>query len=109
VEWLHQKHEYINWLRNRDEITAAQADKMRADALSKAKSMEKEQVEQAYSDGLGNGMHFERGDATESVLNEVMYYTQNYGGEKSQAEAKERAANYMRLKGALDEENNQTK
>jgi hypothetical protein len=45
-----------------------------------AKAMEKEQVEQAYSDGLGNGMHYERGDATESVLNEVMYYKQTYGG-----------------------------
>jgi hypothetical protein len=44
--------------------------------------MEKEQMEQTYSDGLGNGMHYERGDATESVLDEVVYYTQNYGGEQ---------------------------
>jgi hypothetical protein len=76
------------------------------DIFKQAKEMEMGQVEQAYSDGLGNGMHYERGDATESVLDEVVYYTQNYGDEKSQAEAKERAAYCMKLKGALDEENN---
>jgi hypothetical protein len=102
VEWLVE--EMTNQMHLRIENT-----EIGIQLFEEALEMEKEQVEQAYSDGLGNGMHYERGDATESVLDEVVYYTQNYGDEKSQAESKERAANSMRLKGALDEEINQTK
>jgi hypothetical protein len=91
VEWLHQKHEYINWLRNRDEITAAQADKMRADALTEAKEIHKEQIIEAMNVGFHQGFAIEYKSPED-------YYKQTYGGDKSQAEAKERAANYMRLK-----------
>ncbi len=38
----------------------------------------KEAVMKAYSDGLGNGMHFERGDAGESVMDELKYYNETH-------------------------------
>ena len=43
VEFLSEKYMYVTWLRNRDEISAEQADKMRAQYLAEAKDMEKEQ------------------------------------------------------------------
>lgn len=46
-----------------------------------AHRMEREQIEQSYSDGLGNGCHYERGEAAESVLDEKQYYERTYGKE----------------------------
>jgi hypothetical protein len=44
VEFLSEKYMYITWLRNRDEISASWADKLRAEYLEQAKQMEKEQM-----------------------------------------------------------------
>ena len=100
VEWLFQEMNRIRLEVECENIGAVQFFYLQNDAIEKAKAMEKEQVEQAYSDGLGNGMHFERGDASASVLDENNYYNETYG---QNPQAKERAANYMKLKGALDE------
>ena len=51
VEWLSEKYNYVTWLRNRDEISAEQADKMRVQYLAEAKEMEKEQIQDAYNYG----------------------------------------------------------
>jgi hypothetical protein len=48
VEFLSEKYMYITWLRNRDEISASWADKLRAQYLQEAKEMEKEQIKDAY-------------------------------------------------------------
>ena len=48
VEWLAEKYNYVTWLRNRDEISAGAADKLRAKFLTQAEEMEKEQMIQAY-------------------------------------------------------------
>ena len=52
VEWLAEKYDYINWMRNRDEISQTAADKWRRDFLEIAKAMEKEQIEDAYKADL---------------------------------------------------------
>ena len=39
---------------------------------------EKEMIISVYSDGLGNGMHYERGDAMDSVLDELNYYDKTF-------------------------------
>jgi uncharacterized protein YhaN len=49
--------------------------------FEQAIAMEREQIMQSYSDGLGNGAHHERGDAAESVLDEKRYYERTYGKE----------------------------
>lgn len=41
VEFLAEKYNYITWMRNRDEISAATADEWRAKFLKEAKEMEK--------------------------------------------------------------------
>jgi hypothetical protein len=51
VDFLVEKYNYINWLRNRDEISAETADKFRNDYLQQAKQMEKEQLELRHKDG----------------------------------------------------------
>jgi hypothetical protein len=48
VEFLSEKYMYVTWLRNRDEISASWADKLRAQYLQEAKEMEKEQIKDAY-------------------------------------------------------------
>lgn len=40
LEWLSERYNYINWLRNRDEISAGVADKLRESSLEEAKVME---------------------------------------------------------------------
>ena len=40
VEWLAEKLEYVNWMRNRDEIFPELADKWRKHYLEQAKEME---------------------------------------------------------------------
>ena len=44
VEWLHKKHIHINWLRNRDEISASEADKLRQRAVLEALLMEGREI-----------------------------------------------------------------
>jgi hypothetical protein len=44
VEFLSEKYMYVTWLRNRDEISASWADKLRAQYLQEATEMEKEQM-----------------------------------------------------------------
>jgi hypothetical protein len=43
VEFLSERYMYVTWLRNRDEISASWADKLRAEYLEQAKEMEKKQ------------------------------------------------------------------
>ena len=52
VDFLSDKYMYVTWLRNRDEISAEEGDKMRAKYLAESKEMEKEQIEQAYRKGV---------------------------------------------------------
>ena len=51
VEFLAEKYNYITWMRNRDEISAATADEWRAKYLKEAKEMEVQQVNEAWEDG----------------------------------------------------------
>jgi hypothetical protein len=44
VEFLSERYMYVTWLRNRDEISASWADKLRAEYLEQAKEMYKEQM-----------------------------------------------------------------
>lgn len=44
VEWLAEKYNEVNWLRNRDEISSKYADELREVFLYQAKEMEKEQM-----------------------------------------------------------------
>jgi hypothetical protein len=44
VEFLSEKYMYVTWLRNRDEISASWADKLRAQYLQEAKEMYTEQM-----------------------------------------------------------------
>ena len=39
---------------------------------------EKEQIMNAYSDGLGNGQHFERGDTSDEILDEHRYFERTF-------------------------------
>ena len=51
VDYLHARYMYVTWLRNRDEISAKQADDFRVMYLKLAKRMEKEQIQDAYNYG----------------------------------------------------------
>jgi hypothetical protein len=44
VEFLSERYMYVTWLRNRDEISASWADKLRAEYLEQANEMYKEQM-----------------------------------------------------------------
>ena len=46
--------------------------------VEQAKAMHKQEIMQTYSDGLGNGMHFERGDGSGKDLDEEQYYKDNF-------------------------------
>jgi hypothetical protein len=52
VDYLHTRYMYVTWLRNRDEISAKQADDFRVMYLKLAKRMEKEQIKEAYESGV---------------------------------------------------------
>ena len=66
VDLLSEKYMYVTWLRNRDEISAEQADKMRVQYLAEAKEMEKEQIRKAYNSAIP----FKFGE---------QYYNETYG------------------------------
>ena len=69
VDWLHQRYMYVTWLRNRDEISAEQANKIRAQYLAKAIEMEKEQIIEAWM----------ATDNTLQRLSAEQYYNETYG------------------------------
>jgi hypothetical protein len=70
VEWISLSYNYVLWLRNTDEISAEQADKMRAQYLAEAKEMEKEQIKDAYWNG---GVNWDEG------IDALTYYNETYG------------------------------
>lgn len=65
VEWLAKQYNYITWMRNRDEISAGTADKLRGDYLEQAKRLEREQIIKAHDDG--------------DVWSGEKYYNETYG------------------------------
>ncbi len=76
TDWLAEKYNYITWMRNRDEMSAETADKLRAQYLEQAKQMEKEQHDNTWVDSrieyngddyIGQGKTFEQ------------YYNETYG------------------------------
>jgi hypothetical protein len=69
IDYLHTRYMYVTWLRNRDEISVKQADDFRVMYLKLAKRMEKEQIEDAYWEGIFNG----------EFLDGEGYYHENYG------------------------------
>jgi hypothetical protein len=74
-----RKQTAVEWLVEQVNADCLNSTFIRKGLVDEARAMEKEQVEQAYSDGLGNGMHYERGDASASVLDESNYYHETYG------------------------------
>jgi hypothetical protein len=73
VEFLSEKYMYVTWLRNRDEISASWADKLRAQYLQEAKEMYKEQIERAYHQGVVNEVSIYYTPEAEQ------YYNETYG------------------------------
>ena len=59
VEWLAENLEYVNWMRNRDEISAGMADEWRKHYLEQAKAMEKGQIIQAYETAMETDIYNE--------------------------------------------------
>ena len=54
VEFLAEKYDYVNWMRNRDEISSGMADEWRKHYLERAKAMEKEQIIESYCVGCAD-------------------------------------------------------
>jgi hypothetical protein len=54
VDFLSEKYMYVTWLRNRDEITSSDADKMRIKYFEEAKEMEKQHLKEMYLKGIKN-------------------------------------------------------
>ncbi len=70
IDYLNTRYMYVTWLRNRDEISAKQADDFRAMYLKLAKRMEKEQIVEAYI----------LGEHQQGFIDEAQqYYNENYG------------------------------
>ncbi len=57
VEWLYEKLEYVNWMRNRDEISSGMADEWRKHYLDQAKAIEKEQIINAFNQSWHDRMN----------------------------------------------------
>ena len=75
VEWLSEKLEYVNWMRNRDEIFPELADKWRKHYLEQALEMEKKQIIEAH----GNKQKLSRGVTNyEYTLTGEEYYNENF-------------------------------
>ena len=70
VEWLAEKLEYVNWMRNRDEIFPELADKWRKHYLEQALEMEKEEIIKAYNEGQNTPYEY-------SESNDVNWYDGN--------------------------------
>ena len=74
VDFLSEKYMYVTWLRNRDEISAEQADKMRAQYLAEAKALFKYQISISHLEGAQK-MHFKEYQSGDQ------YYKETYGDE----------------------------
>jgi hypothetical protein len=70
VEFLSEKYMYVTWLRNRDEISAEQADKMREQYLEEAKALLRYQISMAHLDGATK-MFFKEYKSAEQYYNET--------------------------------------
>jgi hypothetical protein len=77
VEFLSEKYMYVTWLRNRDEISAEQADKMRLNYLLEAKEMEKEQIEYSYYEAWTESDSYYRDEKSILKIAE-QYYNETY-------------------------------
>lgn len=66
VEWLAEKYNYVTWMRNRDEISAAEGDEWRRIYLEQAKAMHKQEIIEAATRWKGT-------DFAEQ------YYNETYG------------------------------
>lgn len=87
VEFYAEQDTMLNiaFFQDKDKISYLAFLKAKRELLDKALAMERVQIMQSYSDGLGNGAHHERGDAAESVLDEKRYYQRTYGKEAGDA------------------------
>lgn len=75
------KQNSIDWLVQNLKAAIPQVEDYKL-LIGLAKDMHKAEIMQTYSDGLGNGMHFERGDGSGKDLDEEQYYKETYGGDK---------------------------
>jgi hypothetical protein len=55
VEWLAEKYNEVNWLRNRDEISSKYADELREGFLKQAKEIEKQQQDEKWDERFDCG------------------------------------------------------
>ena len=82
VDWLAEKFNHVNWLRNRDEISAGMADEWRKHYLEQAKAMHKEEHINTYQHGIkagiGVAIDIEKGNDF-SDLTPDEFYQQTYG------------------------------
>ena len=78
VEWLAEKYDYVNWMRNRDEISASIADEWRKHFLEQAKEMEKEQIIASHING---NVEYTVGGNYWKVAEQ--YYNETYGYERN--------------------------
>jgi len=76
VDFLSEKYMYVTWLRNRDEISAEQADKMRAQYLAEAKEIEKQQSINFARLCLNKAKDL---DVLTAFINVQQYYNETYG------------------------------
>lgn len=79
TDWLAEKYNYITWMRNRDEMSAETADKLRAQYLEQAKQMEKEQHRETFKQSR-QAKIFEEG-MPPVWDNFDQYYNETYGTE----------------------------
>jgi hypothetical protein len=71
VDFLSEKYMYVTWLRNRDEISAEQADKMRVQYLAEAKEMERKQIKDSYSAGVWEIGYYNKNADAEGYYNKT--------------------------------------
>jgi flagellar biosynthesis/type III secretory pathway protein FliH len=82
TDWLAEKYNYITWMRNRDEMSAETADKLRAQYIKEANQMHKEQTKSAYNKGYQDG-EIDSLDAKDGDVqyfeDAEQYYNETYG------------------------------
>ena len=74
VEWLYEKLEYVNWMRNRDEISSGMANEWRKHYLEQAKAIEKEQIKDAFVECWKANVP----DGIECKLDAEQYYNETF-------------------------------
>lgn len=72
VEWLAEKYNYVTWLRNRDEIDAGTADKIRSEYLQQAKEFEKQEHYRTWREAIKS--YDERGDVIRTISDFDYYW-----------------------------------